>query len=727
MTLEKALRFLVLACVFALPFLALYVSRTMFFPFITGKNFAFRILVEIALSGWIVLALLNPAYRPKKQWLLWAFAALVAIMATADLFGVYPHKSFWSNYERMDGFVTLAHLFAYFLVASSVLNTERLWRAFWHTSLAVAGLVSLIGIMQLLGMVQINQSGTRLDARLGNATYAGVYMLFHIAIAALMLARAWVNDPRNRVTLAWVYGISMALNFIVLFYTETRGAILGVVGGALLAALLLAIVSGEKRLRQGAAALAFGIVLFAGGAWLARDSAFVHGIPPLRRAVTSFEDASNDARLMNWAMAWQGFQERPILGWGHENYAAVFDSRYNPDMFGQEPWFDRTHNIVFDWLIAGGILGLLAYLSLYVLALLALWRNSAFAPYERAILTGLFGGYFFYLLFTFDNILSYILFVSVLAYIATRSSMNEKPLLEAHTAASAAGPVLAGLALVVAGGLVWTVNADAIRQNKALIQAIQPQSGGVEQNLTLFQEAAAYNSVGNQEVREQFSQAAVSIVNNAQVPVEFKQRFGAAASDEMEKQVAAAPMSARAPFFLGILYDHAGSYAEGKKWLDVAIERSPKKQAILFELGLNATARGESDEALANFKEAYDAAPEYREAQIYYAAALIRAGNDAEAEKVLQPRIEAGNAADQRIASSYASRERYDKIAVIWTAHVEKNPQDIDAWFLLAGAYYAAKDTAAAIRTLEAAKAAVPSAAAQADDLIKQVRTGQVQ
>ena len=46
MTLERALRYVVLACVFVLPFLALYVARSMFFPFITGKNFGFRILTD---------------------------------------------------------------------------------------------------------------------------------------------------------------------------------------------------------------------------------------------------------------------------------------------------------------------------------------------------------------------------------------------------------------------------------------------------------------------------------------------------------------------------------------------------------------------------------------------------------------------------------------------------------------------------------------------------------
>jgi hypothetical protein len=56
------------------------------------------------------------------------------------------------------------------------------------------------------------------------------------------------------------------------------------------------------------------------------------------------------------------------------------------------------------------------------------------------------------------------------------------------------------------------VNADAIAQNRALITAISPQTAGPSRNLELFKEAAAYHSVGQQEVREQLAQAAISCV-----------------------------------------------------------------------------------------------------------------------------------------------------------------------------------------------------------------------
>ena len=111
-------------------------------------------------------------------------------------------------------------------------------------------------------------------------------------------------------------------------------------------------------------------------------------------------------------MAYQGFKERPALGWGQENFNYVFNKYYNPKMYDQEQWFDRTHNVFFDWLVAGGALGILSYLSIFFAVIYSLWKRngSNLSIAEESILTGLLVGYFFQNLFVFDNVTSYILF-----------------------------------------------------------------------------------------------------------------------------------------------------------------------------------------------------------------------------------------------------------------------------------------------------------------------------
>src|ERR1700749_1864090 len=96
-------RWIVLSCLFIIPFIVLYVSNYLFFPFISGKPFPFRILVEIAFSAWVVLALAEPKYRPKFSWTFVLYGAFVLWMFIADAAAVSPLKAFWSNFERMDG------------------------------------------------------------------------------------------------------------------------------------------------------------------------------------------------------------------------------------------------------------------------------------------------------------------------------------------------------------------------------------------------------------------------------------------------------------------------------------------------------------------------------------------------------------------------------------------------------------------------------------------------
>jgi tetratricopeptide (TPR) repeat protein/O-antigen ligase len=722
MTLEKFLRGVVLTGVFALPFIALYVANSMFFPFITGKNFAFRIITEIVAGAWLALAFIRSEYRPRSSWLLWAFAAFVVIIGIADIFGVYPMKSIWSNYERMEGWVTLAHLFAYFLVTVSILNTEKLWRTWWYTSLGVSVLVGFIGVFQFFGFTGINQGSTRLDARLGNATYAAVYMLFHIFIAALFIARLWADKAKDKGFYTWLLASIIFLDSFVLFFSGTRGAILGLLGGALLSAIILIILAPRSRVAWRAGTAIVGFLVLAGGFWLVKDQAWVRNIEPLHRIATLNNDGITIARVLNAQMAWEGFKERPILGWGQENYAVVFDKNYLPAMYAQEQWFDRTHNIVMDWLIAGGILGLLAYLSLHFFALLMVWRSGAFAPYEKALITGFFAAYFFYLIFTFDNIMSYILFVSLLAYITVRAQSVKPQERVAGPVEPKYLPVVAVVVLIGTWGIGWYTNASMISANHLLIQAIQPQPQGAERNLDLFQEALAKPRAGHQEIREQLAQAAMSAAGTEGISNDVKQRFVSLAVSEMDAQSGDSPLAARPPFFLGVLLNRIGAYPEAKTVLEKAQSLSPYKQGIMFERALNAEARGATDEALAIFKEAYDLAPASHEATINYATALLRAGKDAEADEIFRPLVEKGETVDQRIAAAYAGRGRYDKIIEIWTRYIEMNPTVIEARFVLAGAYYSAGDSARAVEVLEDAKRDIPSAAAQVDALIQQVR-----
>src|SRR3989338_1483934 len=113
--LNRYLRYIVFAGLFIVPFIPFLVSSSFFFPFITTKAFTWRIIVEIIFAAWLLLALVDADYRPKKSPILYAVGAFLLVIGVADVLGVDRANSFWSNFERMEGFITMLHLGAFFL------------------------------------------------------------------------------------------------------------------------------------------------------------------------------------------------------------------------------------------------------------------------------------------------------------------------------------------------------------------------------------------------------------------------------------------------------------------------------------------------------------------------------------------------------------------------------------------------------------------------------------
>ena len=741
MILEHTLRWTVLASIFLLTLIPFFIAQSLFFPFITGKNFAFRILIEVATAGWLALALLYPSYRPRRSWILAAFALFVVIVALADALGAYPFKSFWSNYERMDGWVTLAHLFMLVVAASSMLNTEKLWKTFWQTELVMSLLIAAYSFLQLFGVASLTagfSSVERLDATFGNPIYLAVYMLFNAFVAALLWVQTWNASTRgSRFGFSFAYGTVIAVDSIVLLLTGTRGTIIGFIGGVFISAVLTALFARDSspRLARTALGAVVGIIVLSGGFFLVRDAAWVQRVGFLQRLATiSATDSTTKARFYNWGMAWEGVKERPLLGWGQENYALVFDKYYDPRMYLAEPWFDRVHNVVFDWLVAAGIIGLLSYLSIFAAALLALWhpgrsRDSkappAFSVVESSILTGVLAGYFFHNLFVFDNITSYMLFGLVIAYIIwRRSESTASPRLWGFSLPKQSLPVVAVVAALMLWGASAWINGAALAQNRLLIQAISPYPGGVAKNLDYIKQTVAKGSLGTQEAREQLVQMASKVASAPGVDVKLKQEYYDFSVAQMELQQKASPLDARPALFLGLLHDSFGNYAAGAKTLARAHELSPKKQSILYEMARNAQMRGDIAGMMLYFKTAYELYTPNVQARILYAAAAIATGNDALATELLAPVIATGEAADPRIAGAYLKLKRFDKIAAIWEVYVKVHPADPQGYFTLAAAYYSMGERTKAIAALEAASKISPQVALQAATFIEQIRNG---
>jgi O-antigen ligase/thioredoxin-like negative regulator of GroEL len=624
-------RWVLLGALFLIPFLPLYVESSLFFPFITGKGFAFRILVEIAVGAFATLALLDKRYRPQWSWTLLIYGALVAWMFVADLLGANPHKAFWSNYERMDGFVTMAHAFLFFVVAGTALTVEKKWRAWLLTALAASALVICHGLLQLMcagaacaKTFAIHQGGVRVDANMGNAAYLAAYLLFMIAIALwqALQSKGWLR-----------YGLLVlaGLQFVVLYATATRGALLGFVGATGLALALWAFMSGGTARKVSAAALA-GLALLIGGFFALKDTSFVRNDPTLSR-IASISLADGATRLTLWSMAWEGVKQDPITGWGHEGYNFIFNEQYRPSLYAQETWFDRAHNSYIDWLVAGGIPAFFLFIALLLSGALALLRSSL-PRSERILLVAALAAYSFQALFVFDNLMTYIMLAAVLA-LAHAGSFRPFARLEALPEAGAKNAtVAASVIAVVTLAAVWFVNVPSIVGGQELIKGIRAGSD-LSVNVAHFEKALSSGTFAVQEVREQFIGFASQVARMGNIPEAARAATLARAFEEIQKEVNASPNDARLRLMLAQGYEAAGDLQGSLREIEAALALSPKKQAIIIQRGIELWKLGDKPAALAAFKDAYALDPSFGEVAVYVAAGEIVNGRSADGEGLL--------------------------------------------------------------------------------------------
>jgi len=718
MSFDRVLKYIVYTSLFLVLFVPVYVTGALFFPYITGKAFMFRILVELGFGAWLILALRNPEYRPQKSWLMFAMSIFVGVIAIADIFGGHFLKSFWSNFERMEGLVTLVHLLAYFFVLISFVNTEQLWHRLMQTSIAASLISGGWGFFQLFGFFASSQSGTRLDGSFGNASYMAVYMLFHIFIAAYLYSRTKKGD-----LLRYVYPIIILFESIILIFTQTRGTILGFVGALALTALLVAIFEREDKRVRKIATISLGtvaavIILF----FALKNTPVVQNTPPLKRvADISLTERTTASRFLIWDMAYQGFKEKPIIGWGQENFIFVFEKYYHPAMYSQEPWFDRAHNVFFDWLVAGGILGLLSYLSLFAFALLYLWKNRNLTITEKSIFTAIFAGYFIHNLFVFDNIGSYLMFVFILSFIHFKKAEDDGVEKTGNPVSSY--QIFTSAIIILTIFSLYFFNVKGILVGKTLLQALSPQQEGVERNLEYYKKALSYNTYGNQEIREQLLSATNSVIN-LDVPQELKEQFATLSRDEMLKQIETAPDSARAQIFMGSFLNRVKLYDQAIPFLETALELSPKKQSIYFELVTNYLNSGQTSKAVEFAKKAYELDKTFDAARTIYATALIYDKQVDLAESVIEERFGEKIIADEKLARAYFETGEIQKSIASWTKLIEQSPDNLQYRMSLGATYLGGGMRQEAIAEIQKAIEVNPAFKEQGEFFIKEIQAG---
>ena len=538
---------------YALPFTLLIVSNSMFFPFVSGKNFAFRIIVEVMVAAWAGLLIIDfRKYWPKWSLSATAFVVFVAAVFISAIFGVNFSQSFWSSFERMDGIITQVHLLFLFLALIGAFRTRREWFSLFGVSIVISVLVALYGLLEATGEIVSVADSARIIATLGNPLYVAAYLSFHIFLAAFLLMHV------KSTTLKWLLGGVILFETFIFFLTGARGAFVGMLAGmGTVLVLSLFVVSGiKKKLVLGGFILA--LLLVPVLLHVSRDTEFMKNHSVLSRFSTITVEAGA-ARFVIWGMAIDAFKERPVLGWGNDNFIVAFAKHYNPKMFGQEPWFDRAHNMPLEWLVAGGAIGFLAYaffiFSVFWTIVKAAYVGS-FSKNQALILIGMMVAYLVQLLFVFDTLGTYLTFVFFVGFFLAalvyseewggrgfvfRASSKKEKTLQPYTVSALRLFATAGV-LVATVFVVYFVNIKPARANWALMGALNYfNQGKVGESYESFQKALKLSKgiVGETEATEHMAFNVYGLLSNPEsLRTPEGENFYRLANDQLEAEVA---------------------------------------------------------------------------------------------------------------------------------------------------------------------------------------------
>lgn len=726
---NNQLKYIILAGLFAIPFVPFIVSSSLFFPFITGKAFVFRLLVEIIFAGYLILAMRDESYRPKFSWILCSLLSLLVIMGVADFFGENSFKAFWSNYERMEGLVTLLHLGAYFLVLGSVLKTEELWNKLLATTVGASAIMALYSFFQLAGKIAINQGGVRVDGTLGNAGYLGIYMVFHIFFAGLLLVR--FRSMWQRILLLMV----ALMDMVVLYFTATRGAILGLIGGAFITFIFLTLKSEKGSKIRKVAVMGFvGLLVFIGLFFAVKDSVFVQKSPVLSRfASLSIAEVQTQGRYYVWPMAIKGFVEKPILGWGQEGFNFVFNKYYDPRMYNQEAWFDRAHSTPLDWLIAGGALGLLSYLSIIFALVYYVFKikNDSFGKAEKAMVLGLISAYVFNNLFVFDQISSYILFFTLLAYVHFHSAESLSPRWDKIwikfkniSDSEKWRPMTEALVVILTLAVLYFAIYAPWQQNKDLLQVLKLNNEGKVATIEVYNKPLSGYGMGFSESLEHISQTAIAVAANQNASPELKQKLFDTVDKAFNKQLTKSPNDTRYRLFYGLFLSRFGWYGKAVEQLEIAQKLSPKKQQIYFELTSNLLLDGKILESLQSAKTAYELEPSFEEAKMVYGLTLLASGDKALSDQILKDIPASKIIFDDRYISVLLALKKFPEIIEVAKKRIELDPGNLQHRITLTAVYLQAGRRGEAIATLEEIIKLDPTFKEKGDYYINEIKAG---
>lgn len=352
--------------------------------------------------------------RPERAWhLAWeeriALPVVLGIVALASLstvLSIQPAWAWWGSPHRAQGLFNLLMLAGAFWLARRLLRHPAgawlLVRVILLSNLPIL----LIALWQRAGWPLPTPwagdfFGQRPFSTLGNPVFLGSFLVLSIPFTFSEMAGGLTGRPLARLGLAVNMsglGILLAMQLLVLYWTASRGAWLGLVGGLAFAGLAYA--AYRRKWRVAIALGVFLLGLLVGILFVAQGTRLDMRIGESSLGWLLDPTGSGRQRLLIWeeiTRYWSSGQLSPLrlcVGFGPDTQGLILPVHITQraparsDPFASPTFFDRSHNLILDSLLAGGLLGLVGQIALGIVAIWAGLRRMGWVFSLRLLLAG---------------------------------------------------------------------------------------------------------------------------------------------------------------------------------------------------------------------------------------------------------------------------------------------------------------------------------------------------
>jgi O-antigen ligase/Tfp pilus assembly protein PilF len=708
MTLSNAFTKILRWGIFISLFLPLVIFSQYLSPFHFGKMMIFRILVEIMACLYIPLAIADKNYRPKWTMILIGVSIFTFLYFFSGLVGNNFYSSFWGTIERMGGIFNFLHYWVYFVILVSIIKTKIDWNKILKISVGVGFLSILFAYGQRLKLGNFFvgwQHGERVIGTIGNPALFAGYLLFILYLAILFLSRK-TTPPAEKGLFAAV----LILGVPVLLMTAVRGAIISFFGSLLLLALFFLFFQKSRKVKILLLVAILVFVIFSTVVWLGRNENWVKNNNLLQRITDiSLKSSTIQTRLWSWESAINGWKEKPIFGWGPENFTFLhmkyFDSRHFTGL-GSETIWDRAHNIILEMLSTMGIVGLLSYLFIFFsifYILIKKFKQKQILDSDFGIIMAMLVAYIGQNLFIFDTFANYLLFFLILGYINHLRLEDE-----AYQAPKKEPSVfLAAILLVFAIILIFQTGIKPAKANYTCTRAILAgQKGEANDAFQYYKKALSYdNPQINYDITHKLATFTIQLIeaqrqNKKTIDVSLAHYT----IEAVKKNIERFSFDTTPYLYIGRMYillideeaDTAGKLAE--EFIGKALDLNKKNPRIWYELGQAQLSLDKYEEAYTSFNEALNLNPQVALSYWFLGATAFETGQYnpsryQEAVQLVEKAIAMGYDYKSsindlmRLVQIYNKVGNYSKIVEIYKIAILKQPNNAQMHASLATAY----------------------------------------